>query len=353
MIKAVLQLPETDKHVRLLVQALTARGPGDFRALVAFLLKGELTDRLWRAVDGFCRGGGRIDWVIGTDFGGTDAASLRRLYHLQRLYPANRVRIMRLGGSAGFHPKLYWISRPKQQFALIGSANCTQGGFGRNLEISVRLHAAGRDSDRIARMLRDVWDTIDKPRPPLSVADFYPLDLRTIERVAQYHRACQNVRRSAPRHPLRHRRASRQRPVHQVLPRPRGDQLVMELKLEQGLDRITQVQPPRAVWERYFDIDVESISPENPVAVVVRNERGSDRYEARRVVPHHHVWTIEIPEADGPRPAIIRFRRTGRRKYSYSVFTPADPEYLALDRLLATSHNPWRTKAQERRWLPF
>jgi len=85
----------------------------------------------------------------------------------------------------------------------------------------------------------------------------------------------------------------------------------------------------------------------------VRNERGVGGYEARPVVRHHHVWTIEIPEADVPRPAIIRFRKTGRRRYVYSVFTPADPEYSALDRLLRRSYNPWQTKVQERRWLPF
>ena len=348
MIEAVLQLPDTDQHVRSLVQALVTRGPGDFRALVAFVLKGELTDRLWRAVDGFCRDGGRIDWVIVTDFGGTDAASLRRLYRLQRRYPANRVRIMRLGGSAGFHPKLYWISRRNEQFALIGSANCTQGGFGRNLEISVKLHARGKDSDRIERMLRNLWEAVDEARPPLSAADFYPLDLRLIEHVAKYHRACQNAQRAAPRHPLRHRRLSKRRPIHQVLSRPRGRRLVMHLTLEQGPGRMTQVQPPRAVWERYFGVDLE-----NPIPLAVRNERGVGGYEARPVVRHHHVWTIEIPEADVPRPAIIRFRRTGRRRYVYCVFTRADPEYRALDRLLATSYNPWRTKAQERRWLPF
>ena len=256
MIETVLQLPDTNEHARLLVRALRTRGSGDFRALVAFLLKGELTDQLWRAVDRFCQGGGRIDWIVGTDFGGTDAASLQRLYNLQRLYPANRVRIMRLGGSAGFHPKLYWISRSDQQFALIGSANCTQGGFGKNLEISVKLHARGKDSDRIERMLRSLWNTIDSARSPLSVADFYPLDPTLIGRVAQYRRACRKTQRAAPRHPLRHRRISKARPIHQVLPRPRGRQLVMQLTLEQGPDRMTQVQPPRAVWERYFDVDL-------------------------------------------------------------------------------------------------
>ena len=348
MIETVLQLPDTDEHARLLVQALAAPGPGDFRALVAFLLKGELTDQLWRAVDRFCRDGGRIDWIIGTDFGGTDAASLQRLYDLQRLYPANRVRIMRLGGSAGFHPKLYWISRSTQQFALIGSANCTQGGFGRNLEISVKLHARGKDCDPIERMLRNLWDTIDKTRAPLSAADFYPLDLTLIERVAKYHRACQKTRLAAPRHPLRHQRSAKRRPIHQILARPRGRRLVMQLTLEQGPDRMTQVQPPRAVWERYFGIDLE-----DPTALAVRNERAPGGYEARPIVRHHHVWTIEIPEADVPRPAIIRFQRTGRRRYAYSVVTPADAEYRALDRLLRTSHNPWRTKPQERKWLPF
>ena len=122
----------------------------------------------------------------------------------------------------------------------------------------------------------------------------------------------------------------------------------MDLTLEQGPGRMTQVQPPRAVWERYFAADLD-----DPAPLVVRNERGVEGYETRPIVPHHHVWTIEIPEADVRRPAVIRFRRTGRRRYVYSVFTRADREYPALNRLLATSHNPWRTKVQERRWLPF
>lgn len=349
MIEAVLQLPHTNEHLDSLTRALRrGRGAGDFRAMVAFLRQGELTDRMWRAIDAFCRGGGRIDWIVGTDLGGTDGNSLRRLFRLQRRYPANRVRIMKLGGSAVFHPKFYWISLPGDQVALVGSANFTQGGLGGNLELSVKIEARGKQSDAVERMLRDVWSVIDRAKPPLTPADFYPLEPGIIERVAEFHARYRGAERQSPRHPLRHGGVMRQRRERRLPRRPRGPTLLMDLTLEQGPDRMTQVQPPRAIWERYFGVNLG-----NPGTLRVRNERGVQGYRHRSIVRHHHVWTLEIPEADVERPALMRFRRTGPRRYSYAVLTPQDRAFGAVDRLLETAENPWRRKPQERRWLVY
>src|SRR5437773_1463235 len=143
MVEMILQLPRMNQHVNSLVSALKRFESGDFRALIAFLRRSELTEKVFSAMNAFCRRGGRIDWLVGTDLGGTDGTSLRRLLRFQRRFPANRVRIVKLGGSATFHPKFYWVSRRAHQFALIGSANFTGGGLGTNLELSIKIEAKG------------------------------------------------------------------------------------------------------------------------------------------------------------------------------------------------------------------
>ncbi len=67
------------------------------------------------------------------------------------------------------------------------------------------------------------------------------------------------------------------------------------------------------------------------------------------VVRHDHSWTVEIPGSDQPRPAVIRFRRTGPLSYTYWIWGPADPQYAHYDFVLTEHPNPrWRAG---RRWL--
>jgi hypothetical protein len=116
--------------------------------------------------------------------------------------------------------------------------------------------------------------------------------------------------------------------------------LLMELTNEQGGERETQVQPPKAVWEHYFGIKV---GREKLPTLTLINESADHPVETRRdVVKHHHNYTIEIAGAEWPRPAILKMRRVGRNTYSYSVYRPMNGTFPTLKALLETMPNPLR-----------
>lgn len=125
----------------------------------------------------------------------------------------------------------------------------------------------------------------------------------------------------------------------------KGSDLIMDLTLEQGEERITQVQPPVGAWANYFDIDFEYLP-----TLTLRNMQDSTlETEERPVVRHDHNWTLEISAATVNRPAIIRFRCAGKDTYQYWIHDAGEPEYDRLDYILNTFPNPhWR---RGRRWL--
>ena len=100
----------------------------------------------------------------------------------------------------------------------------------------------------------------------------------------------------------------------------RYSSLIMDLTLEQGGDRITQVQPPRAVWRHYFGINVDFVR--RPTLKLTNFTSNPPTVASRRIVKHHHTFTIEILGAELPRPAILQMRRTGPQQYSYWVHRP-------------------------------
>jgi hypothetical protein len=121
--------------------------------------------------------------------------------------------------------------------------------------------------------------------------------------------------------------------------------LIMELTLEQGPGRETQVQPPLGVWAHYFDIDLE-----DPPDLSLTNRRHpSPEAENRPVVEHDHNWTVEMMGAEVARPAIIRFHRTGQNSYDYWVYTQGDAEHTACRWILDNFPNPHRQRG--RLWL--
>jgi len=124
--------------------------------------------------------------------------------------------------------------------------------------------------------------------------------------------------------------------------------LVMELTNEQGGTRASQVQPPRAVWEHYFGIDVASVYP--LPGLQLANLRGVHLGSVNRpVIRHHHVYTIEISGAELPRPAILQLRKKAPLEFEYAVFRPSDPEFFKLRELLQNVDNPLRVNG--RKWL--
>ncbi len=124
-----------------------------------------------------------------------------------------------------------------------------------------------------------------------------------------------------------------------------NEDLIMELTMEQGLGRITQVQPPIGVWAHYFGVDLD-----DPSRLRLTNrKRRNTRPENRPVVEHDHNWTVEIDAANANRPAIIRFHRTGNNRYDYWVYGQNEPEYLHCRWLLNNFRNPRHLRG--RRWL--
>lgn len=124
-----------------------------------------------------------------------------------------------------------------------------------------------------------------------------------------------------------------------------GDDLIMDLTLEQGGGRETQVQPPLNVWLHYFHLDFQAL-PE--LHLHNRSEAWAPA-EGRPVVEHDHNWTIEIEGAELPRPAILRLRRTAPYHYDYWVYRPDEDEFHHCDWMLNTFPNPLHTTG--RRWL--
>jgi hypothetical protein len=122
--------------------------------------------------------------------------------------------------------------------------------------------------------------------------------------------------------------------------------LLMELTLEQGGGRETQVQPPKTVWENYFGITGNGNLP----SLSLLNIGASSLAPVNRaVVKHHHTYTVEISGAELPRPAILQMRRTGTNSYSYQVLRPEQPSFGFLQGLLKNTQNPLWTSG--RRWL--
>ena len=124
-----------------------------------------------------------------------------------------------------------------------------------------------------------------------------------------------------------------------------NEDLIMQLTLEQGPGRETQVQPPIGVWAHYFGIDLA----DPPRLRVTNRKLRRPRSEIRPIVEHDHNWTVEVTGAEVTRPAIIRFHRTGVNRYDYWAYVERDSEYEHCRWLLDTFRNPQRQRG--RRWL--
>ena len=127
-----------------------------------------------------------------------------------------------------------------------------------------------------------------------------------------------------------------------------NDDLIMELTQEQGPGRETQVQPPKGAWTAFFQCDIDN---EENLPTLVLNSRTTTATGPtnRPAVSHDHNWTIEIPEAEPPRPAIIRIHRVGINEYDYWVHRPPQPEFDHCSWLLDNFPNPLWSRG--RRWL--
>jgi hypothetical protein len=121
-------------------------------------------------------------------------------------------------------------------------------------------------------------------------------------------------------------------------------ELIMDLTKEQGQGRETQVQPPKEVWEQFFEFRLTDTA--RPT-FRLKDAQNNSAPEQRKVVKHHHNFTLEIAGAKPPRPAIIRMRRIGINSFEYWVYRPRTKDYLHWDWLL---ENVAATESG-RRWL--
>jgi hypothetical protein len=115
--------------------------------------------------------------------------------------------------------------------------------------------------------------------------------------------------------------------------------LLMDLTLEQGGGRESQVQPPKAVWETFFGIKFPTASL--PTITLINDKGSLKEIFKRKVVKHHHTYTIELADAGLPRPAILRMRRVGHHRYLYSIHRPGDTKYPQLRYHLENMPNPF------------
>ncbi|CAA7615794.1 hypothetical protein [Magnetospirillum sp. UT-4] len=124
------------------------------------------------------------------------------------------------------------------------------------------------------------------------------------------------------------------------------NELIIDLNLEQGGNRVSQFQPPMSVWAHYFCVNVYGPLP----TFTLTDCKNGAAPEVRPVVQHDHNWTVEVSDAELPRPAILRLCKTGVDQYDYWVYRPADPEFAYVNWILDTYPNPLKG-TELRRWV--
>lgn len=106
-------------------------------------------------------------------------------------------------------------------------------------------------------------------------------------------------------------------------------ELIIDLNQEQGKGRESQVQPPLEVWEQFFGFR-PGVSAQ-PTFRLQNLLRPTDPPEQRKVVKHHHNFTLEVGGAKFARPAtltaILRMRLTGPNAFDYWVYKKPSAEF--------------------------
>jgi hypothetical protein len=121
-------------------------------------------------------------------------------------------------------------------------------------------------------------------------------------------------------------------------------ELIMDLTNEQGAGPESQVQPPLEVWEQFFEFRQNaSLRP----TFRLKDSLNDSPPEQRKVVKHHHNFTLEIGDARPPRPAILRMRRIGQNSFEYWVYRARSKEFRHCDWMLKNTGE----QAADRRWL--
>lgn len=339
-----------------LKSGLTWARDGRFRVLVAFAKKngmGLLEPELTR----FLSNGGKMEWIVGLDCGGTSPEALEYLYGLSRDYPHQvNARLFSAGSRFHtFHPKLYLLDSHRRMKAWLGSSNMTAGGMFLNCECMTEFEINRRVDSREARLLDQVWNEYS------SASEFlHKLTRGLISKIGNSEGPEQptEVWKTPP--PLVQPARSSNMPSLPRLPRltvnfrpapqPKlpliGSRLYMEILEE---TRGTQVQIPVEVLESYF-----GVRQGETARIVLRYKEGglikSEKYRSI-IYPTSHV-RIEMETVAGlRRPLIVLFNRVPETEdtYEYELLKNGTAAYRDAKNLLL--RNGKRTSRTSRLFL--
>lgn len=97
--------------------------------------------------------------LVGLDFLATDPDFLDKLVGVPKAFAAK-------SASGCFHPKIYYFQSGQQAEAIIGSANFTRGGLGKNLEACV--HLQGEADQSVFEQIRRTLESYQPLRLPIT-----------------------------------------------------------------------------------------------------------------------------------------------------------------------------------------
>lgn len=138
-------LQRDNSLLHLLVREFSSGAWEEFRGAIHFIKQSGNYQELFDAMKGFLEGGGRIQLTFGADvFGSRNPASeydaVRELLHAFENYHQFSVYLYHEKGRT-FHPKIYLFSAERAGRALlvVGSSNWSEGGFGKNVEVNIKV----------------------------------------------------------------------------------------------------------------------------------------------------------------------------------------------------------------------
>lgn len=315
------------------------------RVMIATISKSGIED-FEEKFESFCRAGKSLNFLIGTGMT-PDPRAIRRLRDLRDSWPqlVSLQLVQTDDRQVLFHPKLYWFHGNNQHRLFVGSANWTGRGHVSNIESITRteFEVSPSKPPKILQSLNDAWtDVHESCQSNDGWGELLEPSDEVLAQLEEYWN--QNSGTPEPGPSIDTSDSVDREGVWPL--KNEGREMVMDLTMEQGGNRVSQVQPPLTVWRQFFDIEPEGNQPEYEIEDV----RTGDKYHYS-VVVHDHNWTLEIPGARVSRPAVIVFRLESVRHLKYAVYTPRDEEYDEIDQLLEDRGNKPHPQQKRRQYI--
>lgn len=324
------QSPSIDSEIQEVVSDSFYNSDFDgLRVMMATISENGI-NKFQEDLESFCQSERSLNILVGTGMA-PDPTAIRRLRDLRDEWPelVNLKLVQTSDNQHLFHPKLYWFHGNKHHRLFTGSANWTGRGFSTNIEAITETEFTV-DPSNPPELLQDLnsgWTDVHESCR--SEDGWGELIDPTDEVISQLETNWEeNQGASEITTDIETRRDSGEEGVWPLSGVQK--ELVMDLTMEQGGNRVSQVQPPLTVWREFFDIEPEGEQPE----YIIKDVRTGDKYRFG-VVGHDHNWTIEIPGARVSRPALIVMRLESEHELKYAVYTYNDAEYDELDQFLS------------------